>query len=158
MSALAFVLALLPGACYPPPVVGPITDPFRAPACAQCAGNRGLEYATHVGQRVTAVAPGVVSFSGLVAGTRYVVVLQPDGRRATYGRLASTAVALGAAVTAGSVVGTASTGLFFGFREGDVYVDPAPLLGRWRFRPRLLPSDGAAPRPAPPPRLGCGGE
>jgi murein DD-endopeptidase MepM/ murein hydrolase activator NlpD len=158
MSAVAIVLALLPGACYPPPVVAAVVDPFRAPPCAQCAGNRGLEYATAAGTRVTAVAPGVVSFSGVVAGTRYVVVLQPDGLRATYGRLASAAVPVGAAVTTGSVVGTTSVGLFFGLRDGDTYIDPAPLLGRWRFRPRLLPSNGGPARPAPPGRLGCAGD
>jgi septal ring factor EnvC (AmiA/AmiB activator) len=155
VSAIAVLLALLPGACYPPPVVAPVVDPFRAPACAQCAGNRGLEYGTRAGQLVTAVAAGVVSFSGVVAGTRYVVVLQGDGRRATYGRLASATVALGASVTTGAVVGTTSAGLFFGFREGETYVDPAPLLGRWRFRSRLVPSNGDPARPAPPARLGC---
>jgi murein DD-endopeptidase MepM/ murein hydrolase activator NlpD len=155
MSAVAIVLALLPGACYPPPVVAPVVDPFRAPACAQCAGNRGLEYATAAGTRVTAVASGVVTFSGVVAGTRYVVVSQPDGLRATYGRLGSASVAVGSAVTAGAIVGTTSAGLFFGFRDGDSYVDPAPLLGRWRFRPRLVPSDRTAGRPAAPAGLRC---
>jgi murein DD-endopeptidase MepM/ murein hydrolase activator NlpD len=108
-----------------------------------------------VGQPVTAVAAGIVTFSGVVAGTRYVVVLQTDGRRATYGRLSSATVTVGAAVAAATVVGTTSGGLFFGFREGETYVDPAPMLGRWRFRPRLVPTDGAAPRPAPPGHLRC---
>ncbi|MEO5900991.1 MAG: M23 family metallopeptidase [Ilumatobacteraceae bacterium] len=155
MSMFAVLLVLLPGGCLPPPVAAPVVDPFRAPPCAQCAGNRGLEYATMVGSRVTAVAAGLVSFSGVVAGTRYVVVLQPDGLRATYGRLASAAVTVGAVVTSGSVVGTTSSGLFFGLRDGDTYIDPAPMLGRWTFRPRLVPANGATARPAPPPRLGC---
>ena len=155
MSVFAVLLVLLRSSCLPPPVTAPVVDPFRAPPCAQCAGNRGLEYATVLGTRVTAVAPGLVSFSGVVAGTRYVVVLQPDGLRATYGRLASTSVTVGAVVTTGSVVGTTSMGLFFGLRDGDTYIDPAPMLGRWTFRARLVPSNRAAARPAPPARLGC---
>ena len=155
MSALLLLVALLPASCYPPPIDAPIVDPFRAPACAQCAGNRGLEYATTAGRAVTAVAPGTVSFSGVVAGTRYVVVDQPDGYRATYGRLAAATVAVGATVGAGQVVGTTTAGFYFGLRLGEAYVDPAPLLGRWRYRPRLVPLDGSARRATPPPRLGC---
>ena len=52
----------------------PVVDPFRAPACAWCPGNRGLEYAPPPGPPVRAVAAGVVTFTGVVAGTRYVVV------------------------------------------------------------------------------------
>jgi septal ring factor EnvC (AmiA/AmiB activator) len=155
VSALVVLLALLPGACLPPPVTAPVIDPFRAPACAQCAGNRGLEYATPPGTRVTAVAAGVVSFDGVVAGIRYVVVLQGNGMRATYGRLASATVALGSVVSAGTVVGTSTDGLYFGLREGETYIDPAPLLGTWHVRPWLVPVDGTPGRAAPPGRLEC---
>jgi murein DD-endopeptidase MepM/ murein hydrolase activator NlpD len=155
MSAWLLLLALAPGSCYAPPVSAPIVDPFRQPPCEQCAGNRGLEYATAVGTPVTAVAGGVVSFSGVVAGTRYVVVEQPDGYRATYGRLGAAFVAAGAQVSAGSVVGTTTAGFYFGLRVGETYVDPAPMLGTYRYRPRLVPTDGSAGRPAPPPRLDC---
>ncbi len=157
MSALLLAVALLPSACYLPPVSAPVVDPFRAPACTQCAGNRGLEYATTPGTAVTAVAPGVVSFSGVVAGIRYVVVDQPDGYRATYGRLAATTAVVGSAVRVGQIVGTTTAGFYFGLRVGETYVDPAPMLGRLRYRPRLIPADGASPRPAPPPTLGCAG-
>ncbi|MFT3855578.1 MAG: M23 family metallopeptidase [Ilumatobacteraceae bacterium] len=155
MGAFLLAVALLPGVCYPPPLDAPIVDPFRAPACAQCAGNRGLEYATDPGTAVAAVAPGTVSFSGVVAGTRYVVVDQPDGYRATYGRLAAATVALGSQVRAGAVVGTTTGAFYFGLRLGDDYVDPAPLLGRYRDRPRLVPVSGANRRAPPPPRLAC---
>ncbi|MCU1501989.1 MAG: peptidase family protein [Ilumatobacteraceae bacterium] len=155
MSAVLLALALLPGACLAPPVIAPVIDPFRAPPCAQCAGNRGLEYGTRPGTPVTAVAAGTVSFSGVVAGTRYVVVLQAGARRATYGRLASATVSVGATVATGAVIGTTTTGLFFGLRDGDTYIDPTPLLGAWRFRPRLIPSDGTPQRPSPPAQLRC---
>ena len=46
--------------------------------------------------------------------------------------------------------------LHFGLRDGDVYLDPAPYLGRLVGRPRLVPDDGTVARPAPPPRLRCG--
>src|SRR3954470_12542621 len=98
MTAWLLLLALTPAQCYAPPVTAPVVDPFRQPPCAQCAGNRGLEYATPPGTAVTAVAGGVVTFSGVVAGTRYVVVDQPDGYRATYGRLAGSFVGIGAQV------------------------------------------------------------
>ena len=53
---------------------------------------------------------------------------------------------------AGAVVGTTSVGFYFGLRLGETYVDPAPLLGRYRYRPRLVPLDGGARRAPPPPR------
>ena len=70
-----------------------IVDPFRAPACAFCAGNRGLEYQPHAGSAGRRRRAGVVTFSGVVAGVRYLVVDQTDGRSATYGRLAVARVA-----------------------------------------------------------------
>jgi murein DD-endopeptidase MepM/ murein hydrolase activator NlpD len=155
MISAIVVLAMLAPSCYSPPVISPIVDPFRAPACSYCPGNRGLEYEPATGSRVVAAAPGVVRFSGLVAGVRYVVVEQTDGRTATYGRLASALVAVGAAVRAGEPVGTTTERFFFGLRLGDRYIDPAPFLGVLRYRPRLIPVDGSAPRRAPPPTMRC---
>lgn len=142
--------------CYPPPVDAPIVQPFVAPACAYCTGHRGLEYQLAPGTSVRAVAPGVVTFSGLVAGTRYVVVMQDDGLSATYGQLDHSSRQAGDAVRAGEAVGASTDGLYFGLRDGDRYLDPQPRLGRWKRRARLVPSGGRAPRPAPPPTLQCG--
>jgi len=142
--------------CYPPPVSAPVSAPFVAPTCDYCTGHRGLDFATRPGQTVTAVSSGVVSFAGPVAGVRYVVVAQDDGRRATYGYLATSRVAQGARVLAGAIVGTSGDLLFFGFRNGERYLDPAPLLGAWRRSPWLVPVDGAPRRPGPPSRLVCG--
>ena len=102
---------------------------------------------------VRAAAAGVVSFAGVVAGTRYVVVDHAaGGLRATYGDLAASELAVGDVVAAGAVVGrVGERGLHFGLRRGETYVDPAPLLGRLVERPRLVPTDGTPPRPAPPP-------
>ena len=143
-------------ACWLPPVDAPVVDPFRPPPCAWCAGNRGLEYGTAGGTVVRAVAAGEVTFSGTVAGERYVVVRHADGRRATYGGLAGSSLRTGDVVAARGVIGTTEGHLHFGLREGDVYLDPAPLLGRLVGRPRLVPVNGTAARPAPPPRLRCG--
>ena len=144
-----------PVICWRPPVDAPVADPFRTPACTWCPGNRGIEYVTVVGEPVRAVASGVVTFSGAVAGRRYVVVDVGDGYRVTFGDLGATGLRTGDAVVAGTTVGTASESLHLGVRHGDTYVDPAPLIGRVVARPRLVPADGSRARPAPSAALRC---
>jgi hypothetical protein len=141
--------------CWRPPVVGTVVDPFRAPPCPWCPGNRGLEY--DVGDRtpVTAASAGIVTFAGTVAGVRYVVIDAGDGRRQTYGRLATMQVGVGDRIVAAERVGSASGRFFFGVRRGDEYLDPAPLLGELRARPRLVPLDGAPRRAGSPTVLRC---
>lgn len=142
--------------CLLPAVDAPVVDPFRPPACEWCPGNRGLAYGARPGQAVRAMAPGRVTFSGVVAGTRYVVVEHAaDGLRATYGGLADSPLAAGDAVAIGQLVGTAAGEVHVGLRRGVAYVDPGPLLGRLVPRPRLVPTDGTAARAAPPGRLDC---
>jgi murein DD-endopeptidase MepM/ murein hydrolase activator NlpD len=143
------------GECWHPPVTAPVADPFREPACRWCPGNRGLEYATSGGELVRAVAAGRVTFSGTVAETAYVVVEHADGRRATYGNLADRLFAVGDLVAGGALVGRAAGPVHFGLREGDRYVDPAPFIGRLLGIVRLVPEDGTASGPSPPPRLVC---
>lgn len=154
-ALLALAPALPAPSCLLPPVAAPVVDPFREPSCPWCPGNRGLTYATDPDTAVRAAAAGTVTFSGTVAGIRYVVVDHGDGRRATYGGLAGTALSAGDPVTAGAIVGRSMSELHFGIRQADDYVDPAPLLGRLVERPRLVPTDGTPARPAPPPRLRC---
>ena len=144
------------GACWLAPVDAPVVDPFRLPPCSWCSGNRGLEYGTPAGTIVRAVAAGEVTFSGTVAGERYVVVRHADGRRATYGRISDSSLRIGEHVAARAVVGVTAAHLHFGLRDGDTYIDPAPFLGRLVGRLRLVPDDGTIARAAPPPRLRCG--
>jgi murein DD-endopeptidase MepM/ murein hydrolase activator NlpD len=114
-----------------------------------------LEYQPAPGSTVIAAAPGVVRFSGLVAGVRYLVIDQTDGRAATYGRLGITRVALGAAISQGDVLATTTERFFFGLREDQHYVDPAPFLGQARYRPRLVPIGDWPRRRAPPSVMVC---
>lgn len=141
--------------CYPPPVDAPVAVPYRAPACRYCAGHRGIDYATEPGAPVRAMEAGTVSFAGDVAGTTYLVVEQPDGRRATYGRLARLTASTGDQVRAGDRVGVAAGQVYVGLRVGDEYIDPTPLIGRWRRAARLVPLDGGNRPPARPARLEC---
>lgn len=144
------------GECWRPPVEAAVADPFRAPECPWCAGNRGIEYQPTPGRPVTSVQAGTVTFSGDVAGVRYVVVEHADGLRATYGRLATASQSVGTRLPAGATVGVAGSGTtYFGLRLGDEYVDPTPFLGVVEPRPRLVPIDGTPPRPPPAPRLTC---
>jgi len=145
-------------ACLLPPVVAPVVDPYREPACRWCAGNRGVTYGAVRGAVVRAAAAGTVTFSGDVAGVRYVVVAHAaGGLRATYGGLGSTRLGAGDRIARGDVVGVAAGEVHFGLRRGEAYVDPTPMLGRVVARPRLVPTDGTARRPGPPPRLDCTG-
>jgi murein DD-endopeptidase MepM/ murein hydrolase activator NlpD len=104
---------------------------------------------------VRAVATGRVSFAGSVAGTVYVVVRHRDGRRATYANVVSASFAAGDLVVRGQTVGRAAGRFHFGVRVGERYVDPAPMLGRWVHRARLVPSDGGRGNAPPAPRLRC---
>lgn len=142
-------------ACWAPPVQAPVVDPFREPACPWCPGNRGIEYGTGPGVVVRSVATGSVTFSGRVAGVRYLVVGLGDGRRLTYGGLATSPFVEGDLVVAGVRVGVTDRNLHVGLRHGDTYVDPAPHLGRLVYRARLVPLDDAERRDPGPPRIRC---
>lgn len=141
--------------CWWPPVSAPVIDPYREPACRWCPGNRGLEYDTRAGMPVRSVAAGHVTFAGSVAGRRYVVVAHTGGFRTTYGDLVTLRVERGDVVAARTIVGNTGTTLHFGVRDGDGYRDPAPLLGRLGFLPRLVPLDGSPGAPPGPARLTC---
>jgi murein DD-endopeptidase MepM/ murein hydrolase activator NlpD len=152
--------AALASPCWPPPVTAPVSDPYREPPCRWCPGNRGIEYATAPGAEVRAVAAGHVAFAGEVAGTLYVVTELANGWRLTYGGLAERTVSRGDAVVAGMLLGRTAGSFHLGLRDraaagDDAYLDPTRYLGEWRHRPRLIPADGRAGVPAPPPALTC---
>jgi len=139
IAAVALLVAsVLPG-CWRPPVDAPITRQFVAPMCVWCPGHRGIEYRTAANAQVSAVAAGRVTFSGVVVGTRYVVVELADGRKVTYGDLAAAAVRRGDRVVVGRVIGRTTARLFLGVRVRGIPVDPLPLLCTDRGRVRLVP-------------------
>jgi len=160
-AAVVLALTLQPpvarasGLCLFPPTSAAVRDPFRAPDCPYCAGNRGIEYAPTAGSAVLAPAAGTVTFSGVVAGVRYVVVDIGGGYRVTAGRLASAAVRAGDRVAAGQVIATTTESFFLGLRSGETYLDPAPFLASLVPRPQLVPLDGSHRRPPRPARLAC---
>ena len=157
IAVLLLVVASWAPGCYTPPISAAVVDGFREPSCPYCAGNRGLEYEPPPGTTVRAAAGGVVEFSGLVVRVRYVVVRQHDGMRASYGYLATTPLRQGDIVASGERIGTTTARFFFGLRDGDRYVDPAPRIGRLVGSPRLVPFDGSPGRPAHRTRLVCAG-
>ena len=139
---LSVFLSLTPSVWSPPrfvaPVVAPIYDHFRPPACSWCPGNRGIDYAAEPGGQVHAAASGVVEFAGPVGKSLFVVVRHPDGLRTTYGFLQAVSVTAGLGVATGDVVGRSGPDLHFGVRRGDTYLDPEPFLAGQRLKARLV--------------------
>ncbi len=155
MGVLAAVAVV--ASCWLAPVDAPVVDAFRAPECIWCPGNRGLKYGTAPGTTVRAVAAGVVSYSGRVAGIGYVVVRHGDGRRATYGSVTVGRFSIGDRVVAGMAIGVTEGTLHFGLRRGTDYLDPARFIGTLVHRARLVPLDSTPSRPLGPARLRCVG-
>ena len=106
-----------------------VVDQFRAPSCKWCSGNRGIEYRTEPGSIVTAATGGIVSFVGMVAGTRYVVVKTNDKLLVTHGRLQSVSVKSGAVIAVGQTIGVAGESLYIGVRVNGQYTDPRQCAG-----------------------------
>ncbi len=112
------------------PINLPVIDQFRPPSCKWCSGNRGIEYRTVPGSVVTAVADGIATFVGSVAGTNYVVIKtlktinKYNNLLVTHGRLRSISVNSGAVIAAGQTIGTAGDSLYIGVRVNGQYADP----------------------------------
>jgi murein DD-endopeptidase MepM/ murein hydrolase activator NlpD len=165
ITILVAIAIIVPGSwqsaaaatCWQPPVEAPVTDPFRAPTCPYCAGNRGIEYGTPAGSPVRAVAAGRVTFAGAVAGTVYVVVEHADRLRVTYGNLDDRTVGVGDAVVRGMLLGVTAGRFHLGLRRNDTYLDPNPFIGVWRGIVRLVPTDGSPGVTTHERRLVCGG-
>lgn len=101
-------------------------------------GHRGVDLAAAVGQPVVAPAPGVVTFSGPLAGRGVVVITHPNGLRSTFEPVGG-ALAVGEAVEPREVIGhladtpthcAPAVCLHWGVLRGRVYLDPLGLIGR----------------------------
>lgn len=104
--------------------------------------HRGLDIAAGAGEGIAAAADGSVTFAGLVpadgGGRVYAVTIRTsDSLRVTVSPLESVAVGAGSQVAAGDQLGvlaaagdasSAAAHVHLSVREGDAYVDPAPLL------------------------------
>lgn len=145
--------------CLITPVPGPVIEPFVAPACSFCPGNRAIDFATRDVEPVRAPIAGVVHFVGMVGGRGYVTV-RTELDLVTVGGLDSfeSGVIRGRTVRQGQVLGVARgpedpvTLSRRAVTDAEVYLDPTPLLGRLVGagpRSRLVPGDGTRRRPGP---------
>jgi len=133
--------------CWVAPVQSRVVDPFRAPACTWCSGNRGVEYGSVSGDPVRSPTAGTVVWVGAVAGTHWVVLATDDQLRVSIGSVISD-VADGQRVTTGMAIGVATGPVHLGVRRGVDYLDPARWLSISAFRARVVPDDGSQAAPA----------
>lgn len=131
-----------------PPVPGAVLRGF-APVGAY-AGHWGVDLSAPEGSTAVAPAPGVVSFSGSVAGTMAVTVDHGGGLRTTVSSVSERLVGVGTRVARGTPI--ARTGIHddtesvhTSVRVHGVYVNPVPL---WRCID-AAPADGLRLVPLP---------
>jgi murein DD-endopeptidase MepM/ murein hydrolase activator NlpD len=128
ITSLLASLFLASTCMFGAPVDGPVVRPF-APQGAY-GGHWGVDLAVPVGTQVRPIAPGVVSFSGEVAGRPSVTVDHGGGLRSSYSYLTERSVTVGQRVDRSSVIGTSGVdhgigALHLSVRVGRIYVDPA---------------------------------
>lgn len=121
---------------WPLDPVPTVVRSFEPPPHPWAAGHRGVDLLGRAGAPVHSAGPGVVSWSGVLAGRGVVAVLHPNGWRTTYEPV-DARIPAGTTVTTGSPLGTLSPGghcsprvcLHWGLVIGDrSYRDPLTLL------------------------------
>ncbi len=130
------------------PVPGPVARGFDPPDEPWLGGHRGVDLRAEPGDAVRAAAAGRVVYAGALAG-RGVVVVEHGDLRTTYLPVGA-AVAVGAMVEPGQVIGTLTPGhycpggscLHWGLKRGDTYLDPLSLLPGTDLK--LLPAASVA--------------
>jgi murein DD-endopeptidase MepM/ murein hydrolase activator NlpD len=129
---------------YEPPSDAPIIDHFRPPSHRYGPGNRGIDYGTAAGDRITASRDGVVEYAGRVGGDLHLTILHPDGLRTTTAFADEVLVGRGDRVRRGQDVAVAGGPFHFGVRAGrgrdTIYLDPERLFAGGYDRARLVPT------------------
>ncbi|MEJ1111893.1 M23 family metallopeptidase [Kribbella sp. CCNWLW197] len=137
---------------------------FDLPSKPWLPGHRGVDLSGSPGQPVLAATSGTITYAGQLAG-RGVIVLSTGPRRTTYEPVVP-AVAVGAVVTPGTVIGRLSaagshcapaTCLHWGLVQGKQYLNPLTLLPDRpvRLLP-LTPPPHARASPSAPDQPGAG--
>lgn len=133
-----------------------VTKSFQAPDTLYGPGHRGVDLAAAPGQAVLAAAPGVVTFSGVLAG-RGVMAIDHDGDLKTSYEPVTSTVTTGTQVYAGQPIGTVDPGhpgcpasacLHWGARHAAAYINPLALLATSSHL-RLKPWTDPPPPPTP---------
>ena len=159
VAAIASLIVVPVAAGWAWPADGPVLRPFALAGDEYEAGqHRGIDIGAAVGEPVRAPAAGTVSFAGPVpAGGRAVTIQTADGYAVTLLQLGAVAVARGASVAEGEVVGqvgesedavTTAPHVHLGIRvaaEPNGYVDPLAS-------PAVPARTPLAAEPAPPRR------
>jgi murein DD-endopeptidase MepM/ murein hydrolase activator NlpD len=152
ISSLVASLFLAASCLFSAPVGGPVVRPF-APQGAY-GGHWGIDLAAPVGTPVRPIAPGLVTFSGEIAGRSSVTVNHGGGVRSSYSYLSQRTVAVGVRVDTGSVIGLSGVdhgldALHLSLRVGDTYIDPSgicdmliPASGLWLVGAGPMNGDG----------------
>ncbi|WP_319804419.1 M23 family metallopeptidase [Nocardioides malaquae] len=129
---------------WPLPGTPQVVTGFSPPDERWDSGHRGVDLASAPAQPVLAALPGEVTFAGSVAG-RGVVVVSHGPTRTTYQPVLAD-VAVSTPVSAGQRIGwlhpagshcAPAACLHWGWRFGDLYLDPLDLVGGTGVR--LLP-------------------
>ncbi|MDP2624474.1 MAG: M23 family metallopeptidase, partial [Actinomycetota bacterium] len=127
MLPILLLVAALGGPCvFDLPVEGPIVRGF-APSGAY-GGHWGIDLAIPDGSPIRAAAPGVVTFSGEVAGRSSITIHHGGSVRTSYSYLSLRAVGTGDHVGRGQVIGSSGVdhgvaAIHFAVRIGERYID-----------------------------------
>ena len=133
----------------------PVLRGFDPPPKPWLSGHRGVDLgAAGDGAQVTSPAAGTVGFVGVVVDRPVITIDHGGGLRSSFEPVDS-ALAVGSAVAAGQVIGTALPGhcpaascVHWGVRDGAEYVNPLQFV--MDLRPSvLLPLSSAPGRPHP---------
>jgi hypothetical protein len=163
------------GDCLQPPVSGRVVAPYVAPACPYCPGHRTIDFASTLGEAVLSPVAGTVAFYGFVGGRLYITIDPRDSTTFAPGMVVTVGGLLLDDVSAEGPNPRRGDPVRRGERVGDAggwpitlsvrrtspgenngvgqYLDPGPMLGRWRVSARLVPRSGRWR--SSPPRLVC---